>query len=982
MKRRISQVLVVLLIVATILPMFRYEASAMSYSGSSSYKAGKYYRQLTNVTLTGNQRTDIVNVAKSQVGYQEGSSSSQLAGTSYGGRNYTEYGRWYGLQDMWCAMFVSWCANTAGVSTSIVPKHAYTPTGLQWFKDRGRAYSRSTVAKGNYTPQPGDIIYFKSSRNSNSTNHVGIVTKYKNGTVYTVEGNTSSATISTNGGAVCEKSYSIYNTYIVYICKPAYKNTGSNTTSGSSSTSSSTNTSSKNWLSGNAKSIVFDATYYADKYPDLKKAFGTDATKLFNHFLNYGIKEGRVASPVFDINYYINNNADLKKAFGTDKVAAMKHFASNGINEARVTAAPENLGNNFNARINYSTAGLNLSLSDNNVITYTPSEKPAQIWNFVRQSNGSYKIVNTKNGYCLEVKDGSAKNGANVQIAKDSGKAAQRWYIYKKTDGRYILRSACSSGCVVDIYNGYKESLTNVQSYTYNGTDAQQFAIKKITEVASMKPVDIGTDFYAKITASSGKNLSLSGDNVIIYGASKAPAQVWKFVRQSDGSYHIVNQKTGKLLDVAGASDISGTNVQIVAGNASDAQKWFVYEANGKYVLRPKCAPETVLDVAGGKSEDMTNVQIYEFNNTDAQKFTIKKVDYFSAVAPADIGTEFYAKISASCGKNLSLSDTNVILYTPSEKPAQKWLFQRQSDGSYKITNSKNKLVLDVNGGSSKNGANVQIYKSNDTKAQRWYVYLKEGRYVFRPVCSSSCVMDVYNGGTADLTNIQTWTFNGTAAQSFGINLVEADTSTSGNSQMAVIRKIIYAVETGGQVYGNVDYDDFTEAYTNSSAEHAITIGGGQWYGEEARTLLNLIRKTDPVTFSRLDTAGIASDLDNKNWSKYKVSKTSAKAKCIQKIISSEVGIRCQDQLIDEQMAKYMKEAEKLGVTDLAAQMMCANIRHQGGLSALKRVLKKTAKPYTLDNIYKALQSDTGNQVGAYRSRQLMVYNSLKKYIK
>ena len=160
MKRRISQVLVVLLIVATILPMFRYEASAMSYSGSSSYKAGKYYRQLTNVTLTGNQRTDIVNVAKSQVGYQEGSSSSQLAGTSYGGRNYTEYGRWYGLQDMWCAMFVSWCANTAGVSTSIVPKHAYTPSGLQWFKDRGRAYSRSTVAKGNYTPQPGDIIYF------------------------------------------------------------------------------------------------------------------------------------------------------------------------------------------------------------------------------------------------------------------------------------------------------------------------------------------------------------------------------------------------------------------------------------------------------------------------------------------------------------------------------------------------------------------------------------------------------------------------------------------------------------------------------------------------------------------------------------------------------------------------------------------------------------------------------------------------------
>lgn len=45
------------------------------------------------------------------------------------------------------------------------------------------------------------------------------------------------------------------------------------------------------------------------------------------------------------------------------------------------------------------------------------------------------------------------------------------------------------------------------------------------------------------------------------------------------------------------------------------------------------------------------------------------------------------------------------------------------------------------------------------------------------------------------------------------------------NEQKTVLRKIIYAVETGGQVYGQQDYSDFTEAYTNSSDEHAITIG-------------------------------------------------------------------------------------------------------------------------------------------------------------
>lgn len=200
-------------------------------------------------------------------------------------------------------------------------------------------------------------------------------------------------------------------------------------------------------------------------------------------------------------------------------------------------------------------------------------------------------------------------------------------------------------------------------------------------------------------------------------------------------------------------------------------------------------------------------------------------------------------------------------------------------------------------------------------------------------------------------------------------------------TQKEVIRKIIYAVETGGQVYGNVRYDDFTEAYANSSIEHAITIGGGAWYATEAQRLLKLIRTKNPAVFKKLDTAGIGIDLDTKNWATYKVHKGSDKAKCIQKIIGSATGIKCQDLLIDEQMQAYVDEVSALGVTDIQALLMCANFRHQGGLSAVKRILAKTQKPYTLNNVYKACQSDTGNQVGAYKLRQKMVYESLKKYI-
>lgn len=200
------------------------------------------------------------------------------------------------------------------------------------------------------------------------------------------------------------------------------------------------------------------------------------------------------------------------------------------------------------------------------------------------------------------------------------------------------------------------------------------------------------------------------------------------------------------------------------------------------------------------------------------------------------------------------------------------------------------------------------------------------------------------------------------------------------NEQKTVLRKIIYAAETGGQVYGQQDYSDFTEAYTNSSEEHAITIGAGQWYATEAQTLLKRIHDADTAQWDRLDNIGLWEQVQNEDWSCYNISYKSQFATLIVRLISSKTGIKCQDSLMDEQLATYADEALKRGVTDARGQAMCVNFRHQGGLGAVTRILAKTQKPYTLDNLYAACQTDTGNQVGAYESRQRFVYNALKTY--
>ena len=202
------------------------------------------------------------------------------------------------------------------------------------------------------------------------------------------------------------------------------------------------------------------------------------------------------------------------------------------------------------------------------------------------------------------------------------------------------------------------------------------------------------------------------------------------------------------------------------------------------------------------------------------------------------------------------------------------------------------------------------------------------------------------------------------------------------SSQKDVMKKILYAVETGGQVYGNQDYADFTEAYTNSKTEHAITIGAGQWYATEAQRLLKLIHTTSPETYKKYDPKNyVWNDVVNKDWSTYKLSKKSGRAQIIVKLISSPAGIRCQDQLMYEQIEEYEAEVRNLGVTEHRAVGECINIRHQGGMGAVTRILGKTKGGYTLDNIYEAMSTDTGGQVGTYKSRQAKVYSWLNTYM-
>ena len=82
-------------------------------------------------------------------------------------------------------------------------------------------------------------------------------------------------------------------------------------------------------------SPVFDPKYYADRWSDLKKWYGYDSTKLFNHFVDHGMKEGRQASANFNPAKYKEYYKDLQNAFGSDWKKYFIHYLNHGIAEGR-----------------------------------------------------------------------------------------------------------------------------------------------------------------------------------------------------------------------------------------------------------------------------------------------------------------------------------------------------------------------------------------------------------------------------------------------------------------------------------------------------------------------------------------------------------------------------------------------------------------------------------------------------------------------
>ena len=247
--------------------------------------------------------------------------------------------------------------------------------------------------------------------------------------------------------------------------------------------------------------------------------------------------------------------------------------------------------------------------------------------------------VKAPSGYNISLSATSVYNSERpvLTISALSGETITNYKVYVKlSDGRVIEKDwggTNSQAVLIQNLVGVTEFWAKVsnESGSYEGRAGDGSLKLQVQKADFGSTQNLGNDFYAVIRNEGGTVVDYAvskNSNVEGWSSNGGKNQIWRFLRQADGSYKIVSKyDEGKALDVNDASNYSGSNVQAYRDNNSDAQRWFIYSAgNGYYYLRPKCSDSAVLDLYNRETSNGTNIQIWTTNQTGAQKWKLEKV--------------------------------------------------------------------------------------------------------------------------------------------------------------------------------------------------------------------------------------------------------------------------------------------------------------------------------------------------------------------
>ncbi|MDO4804004.1 MAG: BspA family leucine-rich repeat surface protein [Lachnospiraceae bacterium] len=209
------------------------------------------------------------------------------------------------------------------------------------------------------------------------------------------------------------------------------------------------------------------------------------------------------------------------------------------------------------------------------LVLYRQTEKPAQNWNLVKKYDNSFAIINSVSGLSVALANSSAEPGTKLCMAATKSDGLQRFYLVETQavnapfDGIGYVRASKDPSFVLNVSGASNSAGANINLNKFSQMPSKMF-----------KFTYSGGGYYRIETATPGMvltiagNLGTDGRNVVQDTWKGLEGQVWRVRKNSDGTLTMTS-KLGTVLHISGNKMASGTNVLAKNPSASTAQRWF-----------------------------------------------------------------------------------------------------------------------------------------------------------------------------------------------------------------------------------------------------------------------------------------------------------------------------------------------------------------------------------------------------------------------
>lgn len=283
-------------------------------------------------------------------------------------------------------------------------------------------------------------------------------------------------------------------------------------------------------------------------------------------------------------------------------------------------------------------------------------------------------------------------------------------------------------------------------------------------------------DSYYGVTADSNSN----GANVRVWGDMTTDNHVFTVTYLNNGFYKIIHKKSGLALDVSGASQLRGTNIQLWEQNGTsddgvfpgNAQQWSIKaDIDGSFTIQSRRSGY-YLDIYNAEVFNGTNIMVWERTQPKSQNWRFVPCgsrisgSTSAAIPDGDYHIASYSNSSFGLTANDPFTTgivTNAHLWNDMDSDTHVFTITYLNNGFYTIRHKKSGLYLDVADANINRGANVQLCVrgssvesdgSSPGAAQQWRIDTdSNGGFVIRSRLSGY-YLDIADAKIENGTNI------------------------------------------------------------------------------------------------------------------------------------------------------------------------------------------------------------------------------------